>query len=122
MDDTQQVHSSAQTTEAPSVKPKHPGGRKPKGYYERGVQDRLNGLAPDAVIILDHHIHQRKGYKTIKDSVYRQSPAKDRTFRRGPDIFRAGEERRSPGEKAQGSISRCRRDSPQISARDSGQD
>jgi len=69
MTDTQKVHSSAQTTEAPGVKPKHPGGRKPKGYYERGVQDRLNGLAPDAVTILDHHIHQRKGYKTIKDSV-----------------------------------------------------
>ena len=60
---------NAQESESPVVKPKHGGGPKPKGYYERGIQDRLNGSAPYAVTLLDNHMNQRRGYKSIKDSV-----------------------------------------------------
>ena len=55
--------------EAVPVKPKHAGGRKPRGYYERGVQDVLDGSAPNAAKILDEHMRQVDGHKKIKDSV-----------------------------------------------------
>lgn len=69
MTDEQEDISSAQTPEVPEVKPKHAGGRKPKGYYERGIQDRLNSSAPAALTILDRHMNQQTGHKKIKDSV-----------------------------------------------------
>ncbi len=71
MVDAQEDNQGAPGADPPEVKPKHAGGRKPKGYYERGVQDKLDGSAPVAVEILNKHINQRKGYKKTKDSVLR---------------------------------------------------
>lgn len=62
---------TAQGTGSPEVKPKHAGGRKPKGYYERGVQDKLDHSASKAVDILDNHIEQRRGQKKLKTSLQR---------------------------------------------------
>ena len=55
--------------ETPPVKVKGKPGRKPIGYYERGVQEKLDSSAKDAATLLDNHLHQRAGYKKIKDSV-----------------------------------------------------
>ena len=67
-DESPSVDNSS-SPETPQDKPKHAGGRKPKGYYERGVADTLAGSAPDAARLLDNHMMQRKGYKKMKDTV-----------------------------------------------------
>lgn len=59
----------AGATETPRVK--HAGGRKPKSYYQRAVQDRLDGSARYAAQILDDHIHQLRGKKVLKPSLQR---------------------------------------------------
>lgn len=69
MEQEQTDNSSAQTSEVPEVKPKHAGGRKPKGYHERGVQEVLDGSATKAAQILKDHMNQAAGHKKIKDSV-----------------------------------------------------
>ena len=69
MSEIEVTNQTAQEEQSPEVKRKHGGGPKPKGYYERGLQDRLSNAAPDAVTILDNHMNQRRGYKTIKESV-----------------------------------------------------
>lgn len=69
MDTIEKTHQGVIDADTPEVKPKHPGGRKPKGYYERGIQDILNGSAPSAARLLDDHLNQRRGHKTIKDTV-----------------------------------------------------
>ncbi len=63
--------STAQSPEQPEVKQKHAGGRKPKGYYERGVQDILDGTAPHAARRLQDLIEQKKGSKNMKSNLQR---------------------------------------------------
>ena len=60
---------NAQPGEVPVVKPKHAGGRHPKGWYEADVQEVLNGGARRAVRILNAHMDQSAGNRKIKDSV-----------------------------------------------------
>ncbi len=71
MEQLQQDNITAQDTESPATKPKHAGGRKPKGYYERGIQDKLSHSASKAADILDDHIEQRKGRRNLKISLQR---------------------------------------------------
>ncbi len=67
MTDNQEDSINAREDEAP--RPKQKPGRKPIGYYERSVQEKLDGSAKEAAIIIDNHMMQRVGYKKIKDSV-----------------------------------------------------
>ena len=71
MDETQENNITPQTPDTPLVKPKHAGGRKPKGYYERGVQDKLSHSASKAADILDDHIEQRRGQRKLSASLQR---------------------------------------------------
>ena len=63
--------ATPQVISTPEVKPKHAGGRKPKGYYERGIQDTLSGSASRAAVILDDHIAGKRGRRTLRPSLQR---------------------------------------------------
>lgn len=69
MEQTQEDNKTAQTPDIPEVKPKHAGGRHPKGWYEADIQEVLNGSARSAARIIKAHMDQSKGNKTIKESV-----------------------------------------------------
>ena len=73
MDETEDTTKESQSgqlanssdIEVNNTKPKHAGGRKPKGYYERGIQDILDSTAHEAALLLDRFIHKAKGFKFI---------------------------------------------------------
>lgn len=67
-----QIEESKINTQGPQIseaKPKHAGGRHPKGWYEADVQEVLNGGARKAARIINAHMEQSQGHKKIKDSV-----------------------------------------------------
>ena len=69
MEQTQKDNTIAQTPDTPEVKQKHAGGRHPKGWYEADIQEVLNGSARSAARLIQAHMEQSKGNKTIKESV-----------------------------------------------------
>ena len=68
-DDNKSIN--ARSDNLPVVEPKGKGGRHSKKYYNADVTEVLAGTAKTAARILQAHINQAKGKKTLKPSLQR---------------------------------------------------